>query len=337
MFPAFENWRSAARLSALLLLLLLLPVFLKAAGLPSRAEVYNGLRVRGGPYVKTRQQLFATTGDIDIAFVGSSFLNMAIDVDALQARAEERYGRDINVRMFGFVFQGFDMQYVMIRDLLEHRKVKLLVTSFSGRRVLDDRPHVQLHNLLRHGEYPEMYEGLSFADRAAMYGSHVLDGPRQLLKLVRPDRPVDAADDRRSFMIPETRATSDLVPAPAVVLSDETRQQFVFGDPDLTERQRHFARKIGELVAAHRVPMLIVNIPAPDHTTGDRIWERADWPRLLAGSPTVVGFRLSELFEGQPADRFFADSVHFNAEGQHRFTSSLTAFLVARYGELTAH
>jgi hypothetical protein len=335
MLPAFENWRATARFGALLLALLLLPVFLNAIGLPPRIEVYNGLRVRGGPYVKTRQQLFATTGDIDIAFVGSSVLNVAVNVDELQARLEERYGGDVNVRMFGFVFQGFDMQYVMLRDLLEHRKVKLVVMSLSGESLMSDMPHVQLHNLLRYGEYPEMYHGLSFVDRAAMYGSHALDGPRQLIKLLRAEQPIDAADNRRSFMVHETRGAGVAPPAPVIVLSDETRHEFMFGDPGLSSRQRHFATKLAELADQHDVPIVILHVPTPEDFEYERIWERAEWPRILAGSPALVGFRRTDLFGDGPASQFYSDRVHLNAEGQDRFTRSLTPYLMARYAELT--
>src|SRR5690349_2321803 len=139
MLPAFDNWRAAARFSALLLVLTALPLLNLGLGLPSRVEVYDGLRLGGGPYVKTRQQMHSTTGDIDVAFLGSSILNVAVNGDEVQARLEEKFGPDVNVRMFGFVFQGFDMQYVMMRDLLDHRRVKMLVITFSGPREIRDR------------------------------------------------------------------------------------------------------------------------------------------------------------------------------------------------------
>jgi hypothetical protein len=335
MFPAFEDWRAAARFAALLLVLLLLPVILARIGLPPRSEVYNGLRLGGGPYVKTRQQLFATQGDIDIAFVGSSILNVAVNADELQSRLEERYGPNVNVRMFGYVFQGYDMQYVMMRDVLEHRRVKMLVMSFSGPRYISDRPHVQLHNVLRWGDYSEMLDGLRFADRASIYASCVLDGPRQLVKFLRLERPIDAADSHRSLMVHESVPEITAAPAPAVLLSDATRDQFMFGEPEMTDRQRLFAIKIAELAAQHHVALVVLNIPTPEEFAYDRIWERADWRHLLAGDPTVVAFRRSDLFGQEPASRFFADSVHMNAEAQERFTRSLDAYLMTRYEELT--
>lgn len=337
MFPAFEDWRAAARFAALLVLLLLLPLFLAKIGLPPRSAVYDSLRLSSGPYLKARTQLFATQGDIDIAFVGSSILNVAVNADELQSRLESRYGPNVNVRMFGFVFQGYDMQYVMTRDLLEHRRVKMLVVSFSGPRHISDRPHVQLHNLLRWGEYPEMLDGLRLPDRLSIYASSVLDGPRQLVKLLRPERPLEVADSHRSLMVHESVPEITAAPAPAVILSDSTREQFMFGDPDISGRQRHFAVKLAELAAQHHVTLVVLNIPTPEEFGYDRIWERADWSRMLTGNPTVVAFRRSDLFGREPPDRFFADSVHMTAEGQERFTRSLTDYLMTRYGELANH
>lgn len=333
MLPAFEDWRAAARFAVLLLVLMLLPVFMKEIGLPPRSEVYNGLRVGGGPYVKTRQQLFATQGDIDIAFVGSSILNVAVNANELQSQLEERYGRNVNVRMFGYVFQGYDMQYVMMRDVLEHRRVKMIVMTFSGPRRISDRPHVQLHNLLRWGEHPEMLDGLRFSHRASIYASCVLDGPRQLLKLLRPERPIDAADAHRSLMVHEPVPVT-VAPAPPVLLSAATRDQFMFGEPDMTDRQQILVTKVAQLAAQHHVELVIVNVPTPEEFGYDRIWERADWSNLLPGDPTVVAFRRSDLFGQEPATRFYADSVHMNAEGHARFARSLNAYLVTRYAEL---
>jgi hypothetical protein len=336
MFPAFDNWRAAARFSALLLALLLLPVALAKLGLPPRSEVYNGLRVGGGPYVKTRQQLYATSGDIDIAFVGSSILNVAVNGDEVQSRLAERFP-GINVRMFGYVFQGYDMQYVMMRDLLEQRRVKMLVMSFSGPRVISDRPHVQLHNMLRWGEYPEMLEGMPFKYRASLYASSVLDGPRQLVKYLRPERPADAADNWRSLMRFDSVPVIEDPPAPAIVLSDATRGEFTFGEPEISQRQLHFAILIAELAAQHHVPLVLLNLPTPEEFSNDRMWERADWSHLLPGNPVVVAFRHSDLFGDRPSDRFFADSVHMTAEGQERITRSLIPYLMTRYEELETH
>lgn len=336
MFPAFPDWKAAARFSALLLVLMLLPVVLAKLGLPPRSEVYNGLRVGGGPYVKTRQQLYATSGDIDIAFVGSSILNVAVNGDEVQARLAERFP-DINVRMFGYVFQGYDMQYVMMRDLLEQRRVKMLVMSFSGPRFISDRPHVQLHNMLRWGEYPELLEGLPSKDRAALYASSVLDGPRQLVKYLRPERPIDAEDHQRSLKHFDSVPVITDSPAPAIVLSDATRDEFTFGDPEINQRQQHFAILIAGLAAQHHVPLIVLNLPTPEEFGNDRIWERADWPHLLPGNPTVVAFRQSDLFGKQPLDKLFADSVHMTAEGQERFTRSLIPYLTTRYEELQTH
>jgi hypothetical protein len=332
MFPAFDNWKVAARFAALLLLLMLLPVFLAKLGLPPRSEVYNGLRVGGGPYVKTRQQLYATSGDIDIAFVGSSILNVAVNGDEVESRLAARFP-GINVRMFGYVFQGYDMQYVMMRDLLEQRHVKMLVMSFSGPRVISDRPHVQLHNMLRFGEYPEMLDGLPFKDRASLYASSVLDGPRQLVKYLRPERPIDATDSWRSLMHFDSVPVITDPPAPAIVLSDATRGEFKFGDPEISERQKHFALLIAGLAAQHHVPLIVLNLPTPEEFGNDYIWERADWTHVLPGNPTVVAFRHSDLFGKRSVNQLFADSVHMTPEGQERYTRALIPYLMTRYEE----
>jgi hypothetical protein len=78
-----------------------------------------------------------------------------------------------------------------------------------------------------------------------------------------------------------------------------------------------------------------VNLPTPEDFDSEKIWERADWSRFMAGPPTVVGFRRSELFSpGVAAERFFQDSTHLNAEGQDCLTRSLAPYLMDRYAEI---
>src|SRR5262245_1446884 len=124
MFPAFDNWRAAARFSALLLALLLLPVINLKLGLPPREAVYNGLRLAGGPYVKTRQEEVGHTGHNDVGFGGSSILHVGGNGEGNEAPFAGRFRPEGKGRLFRFGFQGYDNQFLKARGLLEHRKVK---------------------------------------------------------------------------------------------------------------------------------------------------------------------------------------------------------------------
>ena len=335
MLPAYETRVGALRFAAVLAFLLVLPLLLAWVGLPPRADVYSAINERAGPYIFTRHQLFDTHDDIDIAFVGSSVLKMAVDADYVQERMAARFGPGVSVRMFPFVFQGFDLQYAMIRDVLEHRKVKVLVTTFSGQHRLPPGPHVQLHRFLRYGEYADVFGTLPLRDRVVLYGMSVLGAPRQVLSLVRPNIPAAPAGEWRSLAHYEPRHDPACAPAPPVVLSDSTAGEFSLNDATLTPRQRFFAIEIGRLAAAHHVELVIMNIPNPEDFDAPKVWERADWRKFVPGQPRVVGFHPAALFTaGVSPLKFYEDGYHLNADGQACFTRSLTPFLIDRYAAI---
>jgi hypothetical protein len=345
--PFFSTWR-AVLLALFLATALLMPVLLYAVGLPPRIEVYRGISHLAGPFDALRHQVFEDKSELDMLIFGNSLVRVGFEQSWVRQELSRALGRPANVLLSGLTWQGHDMQYFVLRDLLEHRKVRMLVISMPARTHTQNMPHVQIFRLLRYGDFPGALDGLPLRYRISLYADCVLGAPRQALNLLRgnlvypnPDRPDDPHWRDIGYMdspfVPLPPDHPDLQ-ADSMIYSAATRNEFQFGGPPLNPYQLHFARKIVELAAAHGTRIVIVHVPMASEKGETTVWERADWPELFRQNVAIVGVPPAALFAGitdQQFYYFYADE-HLNRNGQQRFTRTITPALVKLYQDAFA-
>jgi hypothetical protein len=194
MRPAFTSSRQAASVAALLAILLVLPVLVAKSERYRAHERYASIPVRFGPFAWVRRNIEDRTGDVDIAFLGSSHIWCAIDTPYIQKRLSEQLGRQADVFTLGWPWAGFDALYLVARDLLARRHVRTLViydeSSVGG------VPHPNASRLFDFGEDAEAIRGLPLLAQVQLYGGAVLGAPRRLLGWIRPDLTEDPILDR---------------------------------------------------------------------------------------------------------------------------------------------
>ena len=343
--PAFGSNKQAIGFCCLTLGLLFLPVLLKWAGPPPRWEVYQGVTLESGPFAFNGRQIFEEKSALDVAFVCSSLLWKGFDTPYFQRELSRALGREANVVMIGSNWQGMDLQYVMLRDLLEHRKVRMLVTAMPIPQVDSDRPHVQLFRWLRFGEFPEVIAGLPLRSRLTLYADFVLGAPRQLLTLLRPNlvdpaKAMSASFGGRSeemgyYGAPFVSEPADPPPlAPEdVIYSPRTAAVFDFNGRPLGPYQRHFAESIGELARNYGVRLVLIHVPVASERGQNVIRERMFWPDVLGTPATIIGVPSGTLFRNIPGDRFYRYyfDEHLNANGNRLFTRAITPALIRTY------
>ena len=180
----FSSWQ-AVTFALLVAVLMALPALMARTGRLDRRDVYPAIPVKSGPFSWIQQEIFTRTGDVDIAFLGSSHIWVAINTPYVQKKLSEQLGREAEVFTLGWPWAGFDALYVIGRDLLDHRRVRTLV--IYDEYVPGDITHVACSRWFRIGENTEMLDGLSWRAKASYYGSAVLGMPRSLLSLLRPN------------------------------------------------------------------------------------------------------------------------------------------------------
>jgi hypothetical protein len=79
--------------------------------------------------------IFEDERNIDIAFTGASQTSCAIMDENIENELTNRTGRKINVTNLGYCRRGRDLQYVMLKELFEHKKPSVLIIE-----VAEDEP-----------------------------------------------------------------------------------------------------------------------------------------------------------------------------------------------------
>ncbi len=350
--PAFRSRASRGAFCATIGLLLALPLISPLVLAVPRAQLYLGLRWSSGPWAWTVRQIEESGGPIDVAFVGSSQLWRAIDAPLIHQALDAAAGRPTRVVLLGSNWRGEDLIYVVLRDLLARRPVRMVVLSMPNRQQVRTRPHVMAHRWLRLGEDPALLDGLPLRERASIYAAAVLGTPRQLYSLVAP---------RSGHVTPETARglgsrpqllgyhgapfVAAVPPPPvlgldAVRYTEDTRDQFRFSGPPLSAYERHFTRASAGLLRRHGVKVVVLHLPLLEDAGSPTVEEREDWTRTLGPDLDLVGIPPARLFPDTNlanVQSLYYDHEHFNANGSEYFTrviASPLAELFVRSGGL---
>lgn len=347
MRPAFSDLPSAAAFALLLLVLISAPAAVGRMGLLDRADVYPTLPVGAGPIAHIQHEIFEESSDLDVAFIGSSFMWSAIDAPYVQEELTRTLGREARVTVLASVWPGLDRDYAFLRDLLAQRRVSLVVLQFPNRNRpsddpaadvnrVSDQPHVQAFRIYRAGEFPEVGDGLHWRGRAALYAGAVLGMPRHLLTELRPnylasstvEPTLGARLDRRGYFgasFEPFRPQASQIDADQLIFGPSSAANFRFFQESLPPYQMHFARLIAALLEESDVPAVLLHIPQANEVSSDYVEERMNWLEETGVRATMIGIPPSRLFAGfsqAEVRRFFA-SDHLNENGARYFTRAV--------------
>ena len=371
MRPAFSSTPQAAAFALLLLVLLVAPALLGKSTLPPREEIYSSIWWANGAFPYLDQQIFTEKGDIDIAFIGSSHIWNAFNTPYVQQQLSDKLGRPATVRTIGWGGAGYDELYFIAHDLLQNRKVRMLV--FYDSYNAQDRPNPLASRWFRFGDDADALQGLPLRLQAEYYFAAIIGLPRDLLNLLRPNLPADLHSASTAYWenLPAARgenissnlgalkehvgfsADSDnpgsFEPyeppvenraSDAVIYSPATRDQWEFAGHALPSWQLHFARRFAALGAEYGCKMVLVHVPAVDEMTAPVIRERQLWPETLQADIGMVGIPPAKLFSGmtdEDVKKLYADNFHMNKNGQAYFTAIMTPSLLEFYVDQVPH
>jgi hypothetical protein len=362
MAPPFSSPRQAAAFALLLLACLLAPGLIGTWLLPPREQIYSSIGWRAGSFPYMYRQIFEEKGDIDIAFVGSSHIYFDIDTAYVQKQLSQKLGRPATVLTFGWFSPGFDASYFFTRDLLAHRKVRLLV--FYENLLPDsppEQPHVSSWRWVRYGDDGVDLAGLPLGVRIWYYYGTILGMPRNLYNELRPNLPppdsqqpfqsqnyfhalfppdhlgafmsqvgyIDDADGFASYSPKTPTSASDVV-----IYSAETKEKFHLSDTPAASLQTYFAEKFLSVAQEHDTRLACLYLPILSERSDTTIPVGHLWYDTFRGHADLVGIPPIRLFEGLGLDdvkKLYGDPVHFNRNGQAYFTPIVTPALIQLY------
>ncbi len=182
-------------------------------------------------------------------------------------------------------------QYIIARDLLDHRHIHTLVISDEGPIGM---PHFQASHWFLMGQNTEALAGLAFSGQARLYGEAVLGMPRQLFESGSPQfarRPPPCKATlfgTRTYHAPNIAANFGISPVGWPGFStvagfcffqagrrqlrpDETQVYsaadagaFAFTGPPTEPNALHFVRKLAQLCQERGTQLVILQTPFTD-------------------------------------------------------------------------
>ncbi|MGH7295988.1 MAG: hypothetical protein ACRELB_13690 [Polyangiaceae bacterium] len=310
-----------------------------------RSEVYKAVPDRAGPFAYIEQQALEESGDIDILFVGSSLLWAGIDTHAVAEALSARIRRPATVVMLGSNWEGADLPYVLLHDLLSHRHVRLVVLSTPTSRFTHDTPHVQAFRWMRFGEDQEAADALLWSDRLSVYAAEVLGAPRQVVSWLRPNmvypEEVDAGWLREErlhegyYGAPFVRDDSEAKPVSAATATYDGSPTgpFRFVGPPPGSYERVYLRETGRLLERNGSAVAALHVVTARERGQEVVRERFRWPDALGVPCDILGVPAATLFAGMSEERlhhYYYDE-HLNGNGAARFTAAVAPAIVETY------
>lgn len=348
MSPPFQGKGGAAMFAAVVAVFLLLPILLHAWGLPPKFAVYRGITLEAGRFPYLGRLVTQDKGDIDLLFFGSSLVRASVDVPMVEQALREAGHGDPVVRMGGVNWPGLDMQYFLLRDLLERRRVKRVVLSMAVGQQDTVMPHVQLFRFLRWGDYADVFDGLTWRQGASLYGVMVLGAPRQALTLARHNRVSDWSGDVTAPGQPRTdelgyygarfvrvERRPPVIPAREMIYEPGGAGKFRFLNRRPNDYQWRFLLRLAGLLRQHHVQVLFLNTPMPEERDNNFVQERLPWMELFGPGTRVIGVAPARLFAGMSEEDLYLHyyDQHLNRNGREYFTRAILPAMLAIYGE----
>lgn len=342
----FATTRQAVGFAFLVLFFLLLPLVLAVFEVPSREEVYAGSRHTIDLF--HYRELFEKKTDVDIAVIGLSTLWVGLDSSYLEDQLGMKLGRKAAVFTMGANNVGEDLVYLLVKDLLEHRRVKMVILAPPPRR--QQNPHPDIHRVLQYGIHKDSWEGLPLLEKARFYALCVLGAPRQALGAIRPDimrgiKPELALANGTWIRsvgwqgIKDNHFTEKKV---APILADP-REFIHYGGRDegdisftneMSPYQEYFFRKTIDLLRSNGVKVALLYLPLYNDRTNKTIPIRASHDATLGSGLPIVGLAPAKFFRGMSDEEIqylYYNINHFNTNGTEYFSKTFTPAIMEVY------
>jgi hypothetical protein len=341
----FKSIRQRIAFIILLAVLLALPLLTFIPGLFFRDRAYAAVPLEMGDFAYDREQIFEEKSDIDILILGSSYIWVGLYAPYLEKELARSVGHPVAVRSLGYRWAGQDLEFLLLKDLLHNRHVKMVITYMPIDAHTSDLPHNQIFRLFEIGRDGELLDDGNIHQRLSLYGGAVLGMPRHLLSLIRHERPhaplyeeslgsqqVELGLEEQPFA-PFT-PDEPLIDPDSMVYSEHSKKEFLFTGQDLNSYQLNNSKRLVDLCRQNHIHVAMLNIPTYSDRKKRWVSERLNWKEVLGNDIDIVGVSPTRLFgnlSDENLDKLFYLSSHLNKNGSELFTHVITPALVEVY------
>lgn len=334
------------KIGYLFLLAVLLFGFIPFYGL-TREQVYKSLSLTShgaGDFEFLRKVIFEETGDIDILIAGHSQAWAAFSPDIIQSSMSQKYSRPFIVRNIGYNWSGEDLLYVLLRDLLSVRKVKVLVLGLSQLR-RTEQLHPGLYELWsNYGFEDGLISKLDGQRTFSLMATRSYDWPRKFISTIRKDNHQVVNYDMTTSPIYGNLRVSRWMLAKKFEEISPTVSYLKFDEIAYSPEKAGFKTgahipntfldEVIQIAEDNGTQVVFIELPQ----LGQEGQVLVDKIFLKYGSQSkyVFGVSSKELFKGFSSDdlkKFFYDERHLNVNGSRLFTRAILPVVERVYEE----
>lgn len=324
---------------------LFLPILLHFTGMDAIQNRYLG--INEDYYTHVHQQVFEETKEIDILFLGFCFQRMGVRSKIIQESLSKELGRQATVVTIGTYASAQDLVWIILRDLLKRRKVKMLVVHLPSNQGIQDRPHSYAPQWIRFQDVLELGQGMPALHYFQLYGAAVLAAPRNFLGYLREEHSIPAEYIEKDLGNAQIKLCEqgtpfeehilprkDVNPQDLIYRRGANPEKFRFTGEKYPRYQETLVLKLASLIKEHRIPLVQLHVPNLIERDAVVVEERYQWEEWLGYPVKTVGLPTADLFAGlsDKAKRcLFWDREHMNPNGMDYFTRTVGPTLTAIY------
>ncbi|MBI1860728.1 MAG: hypothetical protein HYR96_07415 [Deltaproteobacteria bacterium] len=183
MEPAFSTRMQGWLFCALLAFLLVLPWALPSLPGYRPEQKFHSAPSHGGHYQFMAHSIFEETGDIDLLVLGSSYIWNAVNTDLLAETLVP--GKKLVTLNLGANWRGEDLIYLLLKELLQRRRVHTVVIDPPEGDAGRKEPHYYSLYWWIAGEHIGELNGLDLPSKFRLWAYSYLGAPRHVLGLLR--------------------------------------------------------------------------------------------------------------------------------------------------------
>lgn len=290
-----------------------------------------------------------TAGNIDILFLGSSMTSHSNDLYTIKHAFIARYGYSPVIHKIYHAYGGFDIDYVMLKDILHRNHVKSLVFETPHTFINRKSTRILMPFLWDFSEHTALFD-VPWVSKKKVYLYSTLNNFKLL---VSPFILEQSHDNSSSTRCAYTQSYSDCLSKR--VKSNQTKLDVIITpsidhvlnysrsipEPYFTMSKRYsksdllILDKIVRLAKSHNIPILFATYPVLKH-------KRTPLPvipkgHVAHGIPTIC-VSPEYLFENVAAKMFFVDGqqYHMNALGSYLHTKAMLPALFSVFDSVYA-
>ena len=330
-----------------IILFLLLPVILDFLGLHNSTENFQSIPSQDlghpSPYIFIADEMSRTEEPVDILILGSSFGWTGLDASIIASGLSKEMGRKTTVLNFCSNWRGEDQYFIILRDLLLKRKVKMVLISQPVWEFQKQYSwHYRASYFMRFSDR-YLLSGLSLNDKISWYSHLVLGAPRQLLSAIRPNIPLNPIPHSSTFgsMLKKRGFQGEnfvyFKQSPIINKINRTynysitNSHFKIIDSKFPKFQTFWINHLSSLLTKNNISKALISIPT--WSTRNDNYVKIYRELIDIYDSTYIGIPPYELFGkmGPDKQKLFFYNEHMNYNGAELFTESIVKTIVETY------